>query len=129
MKYTKTFLIKSLIATLVTSLTMAGLAHETTHRSGDGYRPISILDSSEAQWGRRSINDSIYRGYTVNAVYLERGRQKLPGSFQLYKPSRFGIDSIVRAAPKQNPSATILQTKTQSPTTIKVNGEEQRIEN
>ena len=128
MKTKQTHLTNSLISALLLSLSMTGLAHETTHRTGDGYRPISILDSTEAQWGRRSLNDSIYRGYTVNAVYLERGRQKLPGSFQLYKPTRIGIDSIVRSGPKQSPSATIVESQKKSPTTIKVNGQEQKIE-
>lgn len=76
---------------------------------------ISILDSTEAQWGRRSINDSIYRGYTVNAVYAERGRQRLPDSFNMYKPTAVDETTIVNSSPAQDV------------TTIRVNGKEQKL--
>lgn len=76
---------------------------------------ISVLDSTEAQWGRRSINDSVYRGYTVNAVYLERGRQRLPDSFRMYRPTPIDENSIVGSGEKQ------------APMTIKVNGQDQPI--
>lgn len=78
---------------------------------------FSVLDSSEAQWGRRSINDSIYRGYTVNAVYFERGRQRLPDSFKMYKPTPIGAENVVQTGQEQG-----------SPTTIKVNGKEQKLQ-
>lgn len=76
---------------------------------------FSVLDSTEAQWGRRSINDSIYRGYTVNAVYLERGRQRLPDSFNMYKPQPIGAENVIGS---EDESPT---------TTIRVNGKEQKL--
>ena len=73
---------------------------------------FSVLDSTEAQWGRRSINDSIYRDYTVNAVYFERGRQALPDTFKMYKATPVGAESIPGEV---------------APTTIRVNGKEQKL--
>lgn len=72
---------------------------------------ISVLDSTEAQWGMRSVNDSLYRGYPLNAVYLERSRTRLPESFPHYKQGKLGSEIIV-SSPKDN----------SPPTTIRVNG-------
>ena len=76
---------------------------------------FSVLDSTEAQWGMRSINDSVYRGYTVNAVYLERGRQALPDSFKMYRATPVTSESA-------NPSE-----QSGAPTTFRVNGKEQEL--
>ena len=103
-----------LILGLATALTAGALAEKRPEKK-DGYSPISVLDSSEAQWGRRSINDSVYRGYTVNAVYLERGRQKLPDTFRMYKPTPINSDNIVKSSTNK------------SPTVIKVNGKNQKL--
>lgn len=102
---------------LVLSLGMTALAQKEK-KEKDKKEPASftVLDSTEAQWGRRSINDSIYRGYTVNAVYLERGRQALPDSFNMYKPKKLGLDTIKNSKADQA-----------APTTIRVNGKEQKI--
>lgn len=93
-----------------------GISAQEKPEKKESQPSISVMDSTEAQWGRRSINDSIYRGYTVNAVYFERGRQKLPDSFKMYKPKPIGADNIVRS---ENSSET--------PTTIKVNGKNQKL--
>lgn len=77
---------------------------------------ISILDSSEAQWGMRSVNDSVYQGYPMNAIYLERGRSRLPDSFPKYTPRPLTTDIIIRSS---QPAA---------PTTIRVNGVEKPLE-
>lgn len=71
---------------------------------------ISILDSTDAQWGMRSVNDSVYQGYPMNAVYLERGRTKLPANFPKYTPKPLGNDMVVRSSDSK------------SGTTIRVNG-------
>lgn len=89
---------------------------EKRPKKKEGQPSISVLDSTEAQWGQRSINDSLYRGYTVNAVYLERGRQKLPESFNMYKPKPIDEDNFVRPVPSSGP-----------PTTIRVNGTERQL--
>lgn len=78
---------------------------------------FSVLDSTEAQWGMRSINDSVYRGYTVNAVYLERGRQALPDSFKMYRATPVTSES---ASPSEEQNV---------PTTFRVNGKEQELPN
>lgn len=78
---------------------------------GDDVAPISIMDSTQAQWGMRSVNDSVYQGYTVNGVYSERDRtNKLPESFPKYTPHKLGNEIIVRSSDKPAPS------------TIRVNG-------
>lgn len=74
---------------------------------------VSVLDSTEAQWGRRSINDSVYRDSTVNAVYFERGRQRLPDSFKMYRATPVTSDVITSSGPDT--------------TTITVNGREQKL--
>ncbi len=73
--------------------------------------PITILDSSEAQWGMRSVNASVYQGLPMNAVMLERGRTPLPDSFPRYQPKPLGTEIVVRS-------------KDTAPTTIRVNGVE-----
>ena len=84
---------------------------------GDDDAPISIMDSTQAQWGMRSVNDSVYQGYTVNGVYLERDRtNKLPDSFPKYTPRKLGNEIIVRSSDKAAPS------------TIRVNGVETPLE-
>ena len=100
---------------LMLALTL-GAAAEKRPKKKEGQQSISVMDSTEAQWGRRSINDSIYRGYTVNAVYFERGRQRLPDSFKMYKPQPIGEDNIVKSS---SPGET--------PTTINVNGKSQKL--
>ena len=89
---------QALAAALVLALTVGGLAQEAESGKEDKGKKkeatsFSVLDSTEAQWGRRSINDSVYRGYTVNAVYLERGRQRLPDSFKMYRPQPISVES------------------------------------
>ena len=75
---------------------------------------IKIMDSTQAQWGRRSVNDSIYKGMPVNATYLERGRQRLPKTFWMYKPKPIDSDNIVQSSKKPA-----------SPAKIRVNGKSQ----
>lgn len=75
---------------------------------------ISIMDSTEAQWGRRSVNDSVYKNMPVNAVYLERGKQRLPDSFKMYKPKRLGEENMSGFE--------------EAPTTIRVNGRVQNLQ-
>jgi hypothetical protein len=74
---------------------------------------ISILDSTDAQWGMRSVNASVYQGYPMNAVYLERGRTKLPDSFPSYKSGKLGNEIVVRSS--SGPA---------TPSTMRVNGVE-----
>lgn len=73
--------------------------------------PITILDSTETQWGMRSVNASVYQGLPMNAVMLERGRQPLPDSFPRYQPKPLGTDIVIRS-------------KDAAPATIRVNGVE-----
>lgn len=83
----------------------------------DDEAPISIMDSTQAQWGMRSVNDSVYQGYTVNGVYLERDRtNKLPESFPKYTPRKLGNEIVVRSS------------DTPAPSTIRVNGVETPLE-
>ncbi len=79
--------------------------------------PISILDSTEAQWGMRSVNDSVYQGYPMNAVYLERGRSKLPANFPKYTPKPLGDEVIVRSS--GNPTTTIRVNGVETPLEVK----------
>ena len=106
---------QALAAALVLALTVGGLAQEAKSEKDKGKKKeatsFSVLDSTEAQWGRRSINDSVYRGYTVNAVYLERGRQRLPDSFKMYRPQPISVES----------------SGGETPTTINVNGKQQKL--
>ena len=73
--------------------------------------PISVLDSTDAKWGMRSVNASVYQGLPMNAVMLERGRTPLPESFPRYQAKPLGNDIVVRS-------------KDAAPTTIRVNGVE-----
>lgn len=83
----------------------------------DDAAPISIMDSTQAQWGMRSVNDSVYQGYTVNGVYLERDRtNKLPESFPKYTPRKLGNEIVVRSSDQAAPS------------TIRVNGVDKPLE-
>lgn len=115
MSYQKKNVCSALAACLVLALSTGVVADDQTTEKEKGKKKeatsFSVLDSTEAQWGRRSINDSIYRGYTVNAVYLERGRQRLPDSFNMYRPQPVNVES----------------SGGESPTTIKVNGKEQKL--
>lgn len=112
MKRNKTICAALLACSLAVGLTQTASADRRPKKK-EGQPSISVLDSTEAQWGQRSINDSLYRGYTVNAVYFERGRQKLPDSFNMYKPQPIGEQNLVR--PVQSNGA---------PTTIRINGTE-----
>lgn len=76
--------------------------------------PISVLDSSEAQWGMRSVNASVYQGLPMNAVMLERGRAPLPDSFPRYQPKPLGNEIVVKS-------------RDAAPATIRVNGVEMPI--
>lgn len=106
---------KVLVLPMLAALVIPAVAEKRPEKKERGSNSsISVLDSTEAQWGRRSINDSIYRGYTVNQVYLERGRQKLPDSFNMYKPTPIGAESVVKSSDKV-------------PVTIRVNGKEQKL--
>ncbi len=115
MSYQKKTIFTALAAGLVLALSVGAVADDQNTEKEKGKKKeatsFSVMDSTEAQWGRRSINDSIYRGYTVNAVYLERGRQRLPDSFNMYRPQPISVESSGGA----------------SPTTIKVNGKEQKL--
>lgn len=104
----------ALVGSLLIALTFIANAEKPEKK--EGQTSFSVMDSTEAQWGRRSINDSVYRGYTVNAVYLERGRQKLPDSFKMYRPSPVGEEVIERSSKPD-----------QTPTTIRVNGKDQKL--
>lgn len=114
MKKTQKSLTTALIAGLILSMGLTAMADRPKKK--DEPQSFKVLDSTEAQWGRRSINDSVYRNYTVNAVYFERGRQALPESFHMYKPSKIGLDNIKNSKPDEQP-----------PTVIKVNGQEQKL--
>lgn len=54
---------------------------------------VSFMDSTEAQWFRRSVNDSVYwPGYSPNAVFIERDQVRTQ-KLNIYKPTtevRFG---------------------------------------
>lgn len=119
MSFTKNIICAVVTASLVLSLSSGVMAQKSSSKDKDKKREkqtsFSVLDSTEAQWGRRSINDSIYRGYTVNAVYLERGRQRLPDSFNMYKPQPIGAENVIGS---EDESPT---------TTIRVNGKEQKL--
>ena len=77
MSYQKKTICSALAAGLVLALSVGVVADDQKPVKERGKKKeatsFSVLDSTEAQWGRRSINDSVYRGYTVNAVYFERG--------------------------------------------------------
>ncbi len=85
---------------------------------------FKFLDSTEAQWGRRSVNDSVYLGYPVNAVYQERGRQRLPDSFKGYRPGPIDHSSIVQ----KTKSDSELEPLDAVPSRIRVNGSERPLE-
>lgn len=104
---------------LAFSLSLHAAAQSTRRHNKDKVEedpPISILDSTEAQWGMRSVNDSVYQGYPLNAVYLERGRQRLPDNFPRYVPKPLGNDIVVPSSEQAVPS------------TIRVNGVETPLE-
>ncbi|MGE0496067.1 MAG: hypothetical protein AB7S38_43080 [Vulcanimicrobiota bacterium] len=65
---------------------------------------FTFMDSTEAQWFRRSVNDSIYYGYTVNGVFNERDRVRLGQEFQMYKPAEvtFGKLKQTKTSPAPN---------------------------
>ncbi len=65
---------------------------------------VSFMDSSDAVWFRRSVNDSIYNGYTVNGVFHERGRARLRNDFYRYSPGQvtFGKVQQTKVDPKPN---------------------------
>lgn len=104
---------------LAFSLSLSAVAQSSRRHNKDKAEedpPISFMDSTEAQWGMRSVNDSVYQGYPLNAVYLERGRQRLPDNFPKYVPKPLGNDIVVRSSEQ-----TV-------PTTIRVNGVETPLE-
>ena len=115
MSYQKKTICSALAAGLVLALSVGVVADDQKPVKERGKKKeatsFSVLDSTEDQWGRRSINDSVYRGYTVNAVYFERGRQRLPDSFNMYRPQPINVES----------------SGGESPTTIKVNGKDQKL--
>jgi hypothetical protein len=113
MSYRKTTVGTALALGLVMALSI-GAAAERPKKKKEA-SSLSILDSTEAQWGRRAVNDSVYRDYTVNAVYFERGRQRLPDSFKMYKPTPIGADSVGHSGGE-------------TPTTMTVNGKEQKLQ-
>ncbi len=80
---------------------------------------ISVLDSSDAQWNMRSMNDTVYRNTPMNAAYFERDRVKLPDSFKMYRPKSLGDDMVVKTG------SSDLQIDGVAPTTIRVNGKDQ----
>lgn len=55
---------------------------------------VKFLDSSEAWWFRRSVNDSIYNNYTVNGVFNERDKVRLGQEFQRYKSSEVKLVKV-----------------------------------
>lgn len=110
MSYRNKTISTALALGLVMALSVSAVADRPTKKKEAS--SFSVLDSTEAQWGRRSINDSVYRDYTVNAVYFERGRQRLPDSFRMYKPTPVGAESVSGET---------------APTTIRVNGKEQKL--
>lgn len=108
------FLNLLLVGGLIAGLTLSALAERPKKK--DGQTSVSVMDSTEGQWGCRSINDSLFRGYTVNAVYAERSKQKLPDSFHMYKPQPITEANLTR--PVQSDGV---------PTTIRINGKEQKL--
>ena len=113
MKNSKKYRNVALALALGFSLSLAAGAEKRPEKKEN--TSFSVLDSTEAQWGMRSINDSVYRGYTVNAVYLERGRQALPDSFNMYRATPVNAE---RLSPSEDPNP---------PTTFRVNGKEQQL--
>jgi hypothetical protein len=105
-------------ATVVLLMSLGAGAQSRRHDKdkSDDQPPITILDSTDAQWGMRSVNDSVYQGYPMNAVYLERGRQRLPDTFPKYTPRKLGNEIVVRSSQQAAPS------------TIRVNGVETPLE-
>jgi hypothetical protein len=107
-------------AGIAVALLLSGSAAAQSRRhnkdKSDDNPPISIMDSTEAQWGMRSVNDSVYQGYPMNAVYWERDRTKLPDSFPKYTPRKLGNEIVVRSS------------STPMPSTIRVNGVETPLE-
>lgn len=113
---------RTVAATLTTVLLLSLAAGaQSSRRQGDSDTsddepPISIMDSTDAQWGMRSVNDSVYQGYPMNAIYLERGRQRLPDNFPKYTPKPLTNEIVVRSSSDPTPS------------TIRVNGVETPLE-
>lgn len=107
--------------TLLLSLTMSSYAQSRRHNKDkeDDPAPISVMDSTEAQWGMRSVNASVYQGLPLNAVYLERGRQRLPDSFPHYQQGKLNQDIVVRSSSTQSK-----ETPNTPPNTMRVNGVE-----
>lgn len=103
----------TLCSVLLMSLSANAQRRERLNKSEDP-ASIKFMDSTQAQWGRRSVNDQIYKGVPVNATYLERGRQRLPDTFWMYKPKPISTDDLVGPTKKTSP-----------PATIKVNGKSQ----
>jgi hypothetical protein len=101
---------QAMAAALSLSLLLSlSVGAQSSRRQGDDdpsddEAPISIMDSTDAQWGMRSVNDSVYQGYPMNAVYLERGRQRLPDSFPKYQPKKLGNEIMVRSSGAPAPS-------------------------
>lgn len=55
---------------------------------------VKVLDSTEAQWFRRSVNDSVYGTYTVNGVFNERDKVRLGQKFNIYKPTSVKVGKL-----------------------------------
>ena len=68
---------------------------------------VKFLDSSEAWWHRRSINDSIYKDYTVNGVFNERAQVRLGQEFHLYKKSEVKLGKVEPVAKGPAPNYSI----------------------
>ncbi len=100
-----------LALTVLLSIGVEAQSRRQNKENKDDNVPITILDSSETQWGMRSVNASVYQGLPMNAVMLERGRTPLPESFPRYQPKPLGNEIVI-------------QSKEAAPATIRVNGVE-----
>lgn len=83
---------------------------------------FSVLDSTEAQWNMRSMNDTVYRNLPMNAAYFERDRIRLPDSFRMYQPQSLGEEMIVKSPEAGEDTSKV---DVAAPTTIRVNGKVQ----
>ena len=68
---------------------------------------VKFLDSSEAFWFRRSVNDSIYHAYTVNGVFNERDKVRLGQEFKIYRPTPVKFEKLNPAPQGPTPEYTI----------------------
>ncbi len=97
MKHQK-YLLSGLLVALLTFGTAFAQTDKDKEAEVDDEPGVKFLDSSEAWWFRRSVNDSIYHAYTVNGVFNERDQVRLGQEFQRYKSSEVKLMKVQPAA-------------------------------